>query len=230
MQRFLIAIILLCIWPAVSQAKKKQRKFFTSDILVASDSLLHVAIGDTLFGYCKLHESSVYTTQKGKKVTTSNFSVTKLLPRSFTKATIFYSFTMPYGECPLYDTVSGLLQLEIQKQDTNFIFTSPPDLSFIPGIAISHAPCNFITAGEAITIAREDTLLAGITAPYADLYYLPSTGQFAWVVLSLLWNERDFHDREQARKDMVVIDAEKATILKHTVIPYTTDVFGYLQP
>lgn len=209
--------------PIITMAKKK-RTYTTNDVISNSDSLLRKQIGDTLFKYCKLESGSYYTYKKGSKLQFESFDEEKKLPGKFDKAYMRYEFLMPYGECPVYDTISGLISIEVQKDDTVFSLQQLPDISFIPEMAVAREVCTFISKEEAIKIALQDNMIKGVNAPDAVLRYIPGTKRFSWLVLSLIWNEKNVNDDEKTKKDVVMIDAVTGEILKHDTMLYEQEV------
>ena len=225
MRYFLLAIVVLSLCPGIAAAKKKRKHTFTTkDVIHASDSLLNDKMGDSLFRFCQYDKSSYFTYKKGKNSRFIELTAADKLPKRFEKAYIRYAFVMPYAECPLYDTISGVISAEVKKEDTIFSFVNEPDISLIPEVAVKHEPCGFISEEEAISFAFADTIKRGITAPYGVLRYIPESKSFSWAVFSLLWDEKDFNDELEAQKDVVIIDAISGNILKHMTIPYTRDI------
>lgn len=220
---FCAVILFLLVLPINTMAKKK-RTYTTKDIISNSDSLLRKQIGDTLFQYCKLESGSYYTYKKGSKLQFESFDEEKKLSKKFDKAYMRYEFLMPYGECPLYDTISGLISIEVQKEDTVFRLHQLPDINFIPEMAVAHEACTFISKDEAIKIALQNNIIRGVNAPDAILKYIPETKRFAWLVLSLIWNEKNVHDDKKTKKDVVMIDAVTGEILKHAAMLYEQEV------
>ena len=225
MQRYSTIVLLLLLLPfATTAKKKKKKKLYTQDIITVSDSLLRAKMGDSLFAYCRYDNASYYTYGTRKEKYHLELLPTKKLTKDFHKANVIYNFAMPWGECPLYDTVSGIITVELVKNDTTFNFTSEPDLSFIPEPAAARQPCKFIAEAEAIHLALADTLVRGVNPPYAVLVYQAKTQKFLWLVFSLIWNERNFSNEEEARKDVVTIDAVSSEILQHKQVPYTQHI------
>lgn len=225
MQYFLLTCVVFFLCPGMAMAKKKRKPDFTTqDVIHASDSLLSSKMGDSLFRFCRYDKSSYFTYRKGKNSRFTELIATDKLPKSFEQAYIRYEFLMPYPECPLYDTITGIISVAVRKEDTVFSFVNEPDISLIPAMAAKHEPCGFISEEDAISFAFADTIKRGVTTPYAVLRYIPASRTFSWAVLSLLWDEKDFGDEREARKDVVIIDAISGDILRHTTIPYTQDV------
>lgn len=225
MRVVLLVITLFLLYPETVQAKKKKKHTYTTnDIILNSDSLLRSKLGDSLFQFCKMESGSYYTSGKGKKTVFKNFTTVEKLPKDFNKAFMRYEFLMPYCECILYDTISGLISFEVQKEDSIFSFAAEPDAGFIPEMAIAHTPCNFLSEKDAIGIALGDTLIRGINPPYATLAYVPARKVFTWFIFSLTWNERDFDNNKESLKDVVQINAETGEILQHKTYPYTADI------
>ncbi|MBL7719759.1 MAG: hypothetical protein JNL72_13030 [Flavipsychrobacter sp.] len=219
----ILAIFVLC--PGVLLAKKKKKRVYTTqDILLNADSLLRTTMGDSLFRFCRLDAASGYRYRQGKKASFSHFTTTRKLPKNFDRAFMRYHFVMPWAECPLYDTISGVISFEVRREDTVFGYSSEPWLGMIPEAAVAHTPCPFISAQEAISIALADTLVRGVNPPYAELHYLPAQKEFRWLVYSLTWNERDFNHDKESFKDIVQLHAETGTIIQHRLYPYATDI------
>ncbi len=222
----LAAILFLLMLPITTMAKKK-RSYTTRDIITNSDSLLQQQIGDTLFKFCKLESGSYYTYKKGSKLRFESFTEEKTLPKKFDKAYMRYEFLMPYGECSLYDTISGIISIEVVKQDTVFSMEQPVDIGFIPEMAIAHEACTFISKDDAIRIALQDNIKRGVDPPDAVLKYIPDSKQFAWLVLSLIWNEKNVNDDKKTKRDVVMIDARSGEILKHGTMLYEQEVNAF---
>jgi hypothetical protein len=220
---FRVVVFFFLMLPIIAMGKKK-RTYSTKDIVTNSDSLLHKQIGDSLFSYCKLDSGSYYTYKKGSKRRFDNFAEEKKLSKGFEKAYMRYAYVMPYPECPDYDTISGIISFTVQKDDTVFSIESQPDMSFIPATAIAHEGCKFISKEDALRIAMQDNLKRGVNPPYAILKYIPASKQFSWVVLSLIWDEKNFEDEKKTKKDLVLIEATSGQILKHTTIFYEQEV------
>jgi hypothetical protein len=199
---------------------KKKHKLTSRDVFAMSDSLLRSSIGDTLYPFCKLDNSAYYSYRKGKGLLYKELLTSEKLHKHFQKAYMRYQFLMPYGECALYDTVSGMIDIELEKQDTLLVITKTPDIGFIPEIAVTQQPCPFIDKKTAIDIALKDTLILGTSLPNALLKYIPETKTFSWVVISLMWKENDFHDTSEAEKDIVFIDAISGAVQKHKKVAY----------
>lgn len=224
MKRFGHLILLfLFLLPVIATGKKKH-VYTAREIMAISDSLLRSKIGDTLFQYCKWDNSSYYIWQKGDKQTFVRFTEQEEINSRFTSAGISYAFIMPYGECAAYDTVSGTINLVLQKHDSLFSLSADPDISFIPQMAILHEACNFLTNADALQKATQANLKTGISPAYAALEYIPSSGQFVWIVQSLLWEEKNFNHEYEPQKDIVILNAISGEVLKHTTIRYTQSV------
>jgi hypothetical protein len=220
---FSTVFVFLFILPLAVMGKKK-RNYTTRDIITGSDSLMRNQIGDSLFKYCKLESGSYYTYRKGNKLRFESFAEEKSLPKKFERAYIRYEFMMLYPECTLYDSISNIISVEVKKEDTLFRLQSAPDMSFIPEAALAHAPCTFISKEDAIKAALQDNIKRGVTPPNAVLRYIASSKQFVWIVLSLIWNEKDFNSDKKAKRDVVMIDAVSGRILKHGTMLYEQEV------
>lgn len=216
-------LFFLVLFPLAATAKKK-RSYTTTDIITHTDSLLLKQVGDTVFRYCKLEAGSYYTYKKGSKVRFASFAEERTLPKGFETAYMRYTFQMPYPECPLYDTIKGLLSVEVQKDDTVFGFRLPPDISFIPQSAMSHEACTFISKEDAIKRAMLDNIKRGVNPPDAVLRYISSSKKFAWIVLSLMWDVQNHNGDKKAKRDIVMLDAETGEILKHETMLYEQEV------
>ena len=225
MQRYSTIVLLLLLLPfAATAKKKKKKKWHTQDIVTISDSLLRAKMGDSLFAYCRFDNTSYYVYGGRKEKYYLELLPTKKLTKDFQQAHIIYHFSMPWGECPQYDTVSGVINTELVKTDTTFSFVSEPDLSFIPKAAAARQPCKLITEAEAINLAIADTLVRGVNPPYAVLVYQAQTQKFLWLVFSLIWDERNFSNEEEAKKDLVIVDAVSGLVLEHKKVPYTRHI------
>lgn len=222
-----IALLFLLLLPVIGTGKKRHA-YTATEIRAISDSLLRNKIGDTLFQYCKWDNSSYYIWQKGEKQNFVPLAEREEINRRFTSANVAYVFTMPYNECAAYDTVSGTINLVLQKQDSIFSLESDPDVSFIPRMALLHEACNFLSMEDALLKATQANIQSGITPAYATLEYIPATGQFVWIVQSLLWEEKNFNHEHEPKKDIVIINATTGDVLKHTTLLYTqviSDIF-----
>jgi hypothetical protein len=197
------------------------QRYSSEDLLTLSDRTLKDKTDFHMvkcFTYNKAQ--SFYSTKKRSgKIKYRKMPTGTKLKRHLNHARIVYDFSMPYADCPQWDTIQGRCYVTI-KADSVLLIEEEPDLRFIPNFAGSYLPCHFISADKAIQLALADGLQSGIGTPYAYLSYQADRKRTVWVVLRTIWNNEDFKNDKPAKDDMVIIDAVNAWVLQHKVVPY----------
>jgi len=219
-QRFIFFFFLIVLIPNLCYG----RYYKTKEIVAKSDSILEEAIGHRFFPYCKVDNGSYYEYVNGKKKAFYKPLLKKKKCHLGLKAIyVKYNFEMPYPLCKWYDTIRGSVVVELGI-DSEISLQNEPKIDFIPDFVEQNYPCNFISQDSAIAIALTDSMKSGVTPPYAYIKYYPAKKRWVWVVLRTMWNNEDFTNDKATKDDMVIVDAEKAKILEHKIIPFAPHV------
>ena len=92
--------------------------------------------------------------------------------------TQFY-LTLPYPECPAYDTIGGNVKIVF---DSALAVVQKPDLSYLPEFVLKGEGCNLLTEKEAMAITNNYKNV-NANADYISALNYDAHGKFIWTII-----------------------------------------------
>jgi len=176
-------------------------------VLAKADSILKEFVGESIFKFCSFDTHTEYNYEDIWGHTFWEKLNTKKTKGKFKGVEMKWNVVIPYPKCPLYDTVSGKVNIYFDSILRPGILHP---LNFIPEICWKNDSCQFISDEQALIIARRQNLKKGIDSLKATLKYDSETKIFFWEVnQTLRKNEFEWEN------EIVTIEPNTGVVLKH---------------
>ncbi len=191
------------------------QKYSTKKIRELADSILIEYVGDTIFDkYCNYDVDTYYEYQnifgKTKWETLDKFKRTK---GRFVKVDMRWSFSIPYPQCPSFNTIKGRTSFYL---DSLLKPKKKPDLSFIPEKYLQKDSCNLLDKEVVLNIAKQLNLRKGIDPLEAKVIYNKVLKVFFWEITQTL--RKGDYNGENRSVEEVIINAHTGEIITHEII------------
>jgi hypothetical protein len=131
--------------------------------------------------------------------------------------TLWWYFKFPYPKCPVYDTIEGWFNIELDK----FLsLIKKPDLNFIPKSLYLKDSCNFISREKAMEITKSQNFEFGIDSLNMNLIFDDKRKLYIWDITKIKCKTIDEMGRCWGDIEILNLEAETGNVINHHITSY----------